>query len=248
MVYDKYKVWIQKSENAIILEKFKHSVESLIQYIFPVLAIREAYYSGKMSINHFVQTIGWLKSKIFANSLEHNKEIETNFDSLWSEFAERHKLPPLNELLSEINDFTTIGQKIMENNVSIQKEKLSESQNDYIFKGQSFSGGVAFGIVKVIKSIKDVYIINEGDIGYFSLFSVDLIEGIKKCSGIIGRYGEHGISGRTGHLAITCRALGIPYIVYDGNGIHQGQIAYLDGDEGTITIIQNMKDIKTLLS
>ncbi len=77
-----------------------------------------------------------------------------------------------------------------------------------ILSGQAASPGIGVGPVKLIKNIKDLGKIRQGDVLVTKMTSPDFVPSLKKVSAIVTDEG-----GRTCHAAIVSRELGIPCVV-----------------------------------
>lgn len=97
---------------------------------------------------------------------------------------------------------------LIEKYVLSPKEKLN-----VLTQGQSIGQKISSGKAKVIRSLKDISKVEEGDIIITSMTDPDWVPAMKKSSGIITDQG-----GRTCHTAIVSRELGIPAIVGTSNG------------------------------
>ncbi len=101
-----------------------------------------------------------------------------------------------------------------------------------IVLGAPASPGIATGKAVVVKSLKELGRVKEGDILIAPMTSPDYVPAMKKAVGIITDKG-----GQTSHAAIVSRELGLPAVVGTKNAtklIHTGQIVTLDGATGQI--------------
>ena len=94
-----------------------------------------------------------------------------------------------------------------------------------ILKGISASPGIGTGIVKILKSPKEIDKIKTGDILVAPMTSPDYVPAMKKASAIVTNEG-----GMTSHAAIVSREMGIPCVV----GTKIGTTILKDGDVVTV--------------
>ncbi|WP_075980533.1 phosphoenolpyruvate synthase [Bacillus massilinigeriensis] len=81
--------------------------------------------------------------------------------------------------------------------------------------GRAVGAKVGYGKVRIIKSVKDIELFQEGEILVTSMTDPDWVPIMKKAAGIITERG-----GRTCHAAIVSRELGIPAIVGADNAMN----------------------------
>lgn len=101
-----------------------------------------------------------------------------------------------------------------------------------ILQGTGASPGIATGKVKIVKNIKEIVKIEEGDILVTAMTSPDLVPKMSKSAAIITDLG-----GATSHAAIVSREMGLPAIVGTGNGtsiLRDGQIVTVDAYNGIV--------------
>ncbi|MFC1726960.1 phosphoenolpyruvate synthase [Patescibacteria group bacterium] len=101
-----------------------------------------------------------------------------------------------------------------------------------LLTGAAASPGIVSGPVKIIKSAKEIYKINKGDILVTSMTTPDFVPAMKKAMAIITDKG-----GQTSHAAIVSRELGIPCVVGTESAtkaLDKGQIVTVNGSSGEI--------------
>ncbi len=94
-----------------------------------------------------------------------------------------------------------------------------------ILKGLGVSPGIASGIVKIVKEMKDIDKVEKGDILVTTMTSPDLVPTMSKCAAIITDSG-----GQTCHAAIVSREMRIPCVV----GTLAATKVLKDGQEVTV--------------
>lgn len=104
------------------------------------------------------------------------------------------------------------------------------------FSGLVACRGKVSGQAKIVKEIKDMDKVNEGDILVAGTTRPDLMRAIRRCAAIITDTG-----GITSHAAIISRELGLPCIVgtkIATQVLRNGDLVEVDADEGVVRIIK----------
>lgn len=104
------------------------------------------------------------------------------------------------------------------------------------FKGIKASLGYAQGVAKIIRGIKDMDKVKNGDIVVANTTRPDLMPALRKCAGIIT---DHG--GVTSHAAIVSRELKIPCVVgteIATEVIKDGNLIEVDANKGEVRILK----------
>ena len=113
---------------------------------------------------------------------------------------------------------------------------------EIILEGLAASPGIASGIVKIIKDLKDLPKIKQGDVLVTKMTNPDMVVSMQKASAIVTDDG-----GLTAHAAIVSREMGIPAIVGTENAtekLKEGEIITVNGFSGKIykgKIAENQK-------
>lgn len=118
---------------------------------------------------------------------------------------------------------------------SVVKPK-ARSGGTFEIKGIVASKGQAQGRVKIIRSIKDIGKMNEGDILVATTTRPDLMPAILKCAAIVTDVG-----GITSHAAIVSRELKIPCVVATKIATHvlnDGDSVWVNADKGEVTLLK----------
>jgi phosphohistidine swiveling domain-containing protein len=129
-------------------------------------------------------------------------------------------------------DFFT-GEKSKKLFKQISQKKKSKRVDD--FRGLTASSGIEVGKVKIVKTVQDIYKVQNGDVLVSIMTRPDYIMGIKKASAIITDEG-----GVTCHAAIVSRELGIPCIIATKNAtqiLKDGDLVEVDADHGVVKIL-----------
>ena len=122
---------------------------------------------------------------------------------------------------------TTIGNKKEAKSMSGQKQ-----DNKIILQGQGAAPGIASGRVAIIRDVKDVGSVKEGDILVTKMTNPDMVPAMRKVAAIVTDEG-----GMTCHAAIVSRELGTPAVVGTKTATHvltSGQLITVDGEKGFI--------------
>ena len=116
----------------------------------------------------------------------------------------------------------------------IEEKKTSKPINKgkLILEGESASPGIAIGIVKILKSAKDITKVKKGDVLVTDMTTPDFVPAMKKAVAIVTNKG-----GQTSHAAIVSRELGVPAIVGTKTAtkvLRAGKVITVDATEGKI--------------
>lgn len=123
--------------------------------------------------------------------------------------------------------------------------KVKTEKNDIkiaeapILTGSPASPGMGTGVVKILKSPKEVGRIAKGDVLVAPMTSPDYVPAMKKSAAIITDEG-----GQTSHAAIVSRELGIPCVVGTKDAtkvLKDGQIVTVNGESGQIFLGSGVK-------
>lgn len=101
-----------------------------------------------------------------------------------------------------------------------------------ILKGISASPGIGTGIVRILRSPKEIDKIKSGDILVAPMTSPDYVPAMKKATAIVTDQG-----GMTSHAAIVSREMGIPCVVGTKDGtkvLKDGNIVTVNGTSGEV--------------
>ncbi|NMB78402.1 MAG: phosphoenolpyruvate synthase [Methanomicrobiales archaeon] len=122
---------------------------------------------------------------------------------------------------------TTIGNKKEAKGMSEQK-----STQKLLLKGQGAAPGIASGNVVIIRDVRDVGKVKEGDILVTRMTNPDMVPAMRKVAAIVTDEG-----GMTCHAAIVSRELGTPAVVGTKNAtnlLKADQVVTVDGEKGHI--------------
>lgn len=115
---------------------------------------------------------------------------------------------------------------------STEDKAQTEQTTAPILKGIPASPGVGTGVVKILKSPKEIDKIKAGDILVAPMTSPDYVPAMKKASAIVTNEG-----GMTSHAAIVSREMGIPCVVGTKDGtkvLNDGDVITVNGTTGEI--------------
>ncbi|MFZ3301309.1 MAG: phosphoenolpyruvate synthase [Microgenomates group bacterium] len=143
-------------------------------------------------------------------------------DSEWA--LEKGKL-----YIVQTRPITTIEKTTVVNN---EAKSTVVQETAPILKGISASPGIGSGVVKILKSPKEIDKIKTGDVLVAPMTSPDYVPAMKKASAIVTNEG-----GMTSHAAIVSREMGIPCVVGTKTGtktLNEGDIVTVNGSTGEI--------------
>jgi len=101
-----------------------------------------------------------------------------------------------------------------------------------LLQGQGAAPGIASGKVVIIRDVRDIGKVKEGDILVTRMTNPDMVPAMRKVAAIITDEG-----GMTCHAAIVSRELGTPAVVGTKNAtnlLNNGQLVTVDGEKGHI--------------
>ena len=110
--------------------------------------------------------------------------------------------------------------------------KHKQIEGNAILNGLAASPGAGSGKVKLIKNIKDIKKVQDGDILVTAMTSPDMVPAMKKAAAIITDEG-----GVTSDAAIVSRELGIPCVIGTGNAtkiLKENQKVTVEGSTGKV--------------
>jgi pyruvate,water dikinase len=122
---------------------------------------------------------------------------------------------------------TTIGNKKEVQDVSDKKTSAK-----LLLKGQGAAPGIASGKVVIIRDVRDVGKVKEGDILVTKMTNPDMVPAMRKVAAIVTDEG-----GMTCHAAIVSRELGTPAVVGTKtatNMLRNDQVVTVDGEKGHV--------------
>ncbi|NMB82613.1 MAG: phosphoenolpyruvate synthase, partial [Ignavibacteria bacterium] len=134
-----------------------------------------------------------------------------------------------NLFIVQTRPITTIAQTTKVEKSEKGEVKIAEAP---ILNGSAASPGIGTGIVKILKSPKEIGKIEKGDVLVAEMTSPDYVPAMKKSAAIITDQG-----GATSHAAIVSRELGIPCVVGTKDAtkkLKDGMVVSVDGTSGNI--------------
>jgi pyruvate,water dikinase len=102
--------------------------------------------------------------------------------------------------------------------------------------GAAASPGVVEGVARVVKTVREISDVREGDVLVCSITSPAWAPIFSKIKAVVT-----DIGGVMSHAAIVCREYGLPAVVGTGRAtalIRTGQVLRVDGSAGTVTIVE----------
>ena len=116
--------------------------------------------------------------------------------------------------------------------VFFTENKKEELKGEVLVSGAGASPGIASGIVKIVRDIKELDKIKAGDVLVTEMTNPDMVISMQKASAIVTDEG-----GLTSHAAIVSREMGIPAVVGTGNAtsrLIEGDVISVDGNSGKV--------------
>ena len=126
---------------------------------------------------------------------------------------------------------------------STEDKVQSEQTTAPILKGISASPGIGSGVVKILKSPKEIDKIKTGDVLVAPMTSPDYVPAMKKASAIVTNEG-----GMTSHAAIVSREMGIPCVVGTKTGtktLKDGDVVTVNGTTGEIYLGSKIQGVQS---
>ncbi len=111
-------------------------------------------------------------------------------------------------------------------------ENHKEITGNILLKGLGASPGISFGKVKIVKDLKELSKVENGDVLVTEMTNPDMVVSMQKAAAIVTDEG-----GITSHASIVSREMGIPAVVGTGNAtslLKDGQIVTVDGFSGNV--------------
>lgn len=126
----------------------------------------------------------------------------------------------------------TSFQKKGDSQLKTINDKTLKVSDTPILTGISASPGIGVGVVKILKSAKEISKINTGDVLVAPMTSPDYVPAMKKAVAIVTNEG-----GQTSHAAIVSRELGVPCVVGTKDAtmiLKDNQVVSVDGSKGLV--------------
>lgn len=122
---------------------------------------------------------------------------------------------------------------LKQTNVSEEAQSIDTSKKTtLLLTGLSASPGIASGKVRIVKSPKEIGVVEQGDVLVAEMTNPDYVPAMRKACAIVTDSG-----GKTSHAAIVSRELGVPAVVGSGSAtkiLKDGQVITVDGTNGKI--------------
>ncbi|HMK15582.1 MAG TPA: putative PEP-binding protein, partial [Methanomicrobiales archaeon] len=113
-----------------------------------------------------------------------------------------------------------------------QEGKAGATAGKVLVEGQGASPGIGSGKVAIVRDIKDVGRVKEGDILVAKMTNPDMVPAMRRVAAIVTDEG-----GMTCHAAIVSRELGTPAVVGTKKAttvLREGQLVTVDGEKGLV--------------
>tara|TARA_Y100000034_G_scaffold65035_1_gene78689 strand:- start:13542 stop:15881 length:2340 start_codon:yes stop_codon:yes gene_type:complete len=224
-----------------------------------VFGLGEGIVSGRITPDKYIisedlkildKKIANKKIAIITNTSGEKEEIKLTEEKSSLQVLKEHEMKKLSEIALNLEKHYEKPQDIefaIENNEIYivqtrpittlaktvnESEKEKELKGEVVLTGLSASPGIAFGKIKIVKSMNDLQKINQGDVLVTKMTNPDMVVTMQKASAIITDEG-----GITSHAAIVSREMGIPAVVGTQEAtlkLKEGEIITINGFTGKI--------------
>lgn len=121
---------------------------------------------------------------------------------------------------------------------TIERYRIVQPQTDRggVIKGRPASLGVAEGPVKVVRTLKDLGKVKEGDVLVTRMTTPDFVPAMRRAVAIVTDEG-----GVTCHAAIVARELGVPCVIGTRRAtqvLRDGVVVKVDGQAGEVSVVR----------
>ena len=230
--YSDYKRKQAEKDRACFSDQDSSELLNLFKYLLKTYALRELYYSEKISRREFFELQRVAESACLGRrSDDCSKPSLDRLERIWLRFNDTHDFPLDTELLEELQ--VLASNEIRRAAPPTRKTRATRKGSRSVSKGLAASPGEACGTAKIVASSADVDKVTKGDIAVFHHFNPDMIPAIAKCVASVGLV---GCGGQTGHLAIVSRELGIPCVIgVKSIPFKDGMKVIVNGNVGEVT-------------
>lgn len=248
---------INSEKSGVIFSKDpSYNKENII--IESVFGLGEGIVSGRITPDRYIisrdlkildKKIANKKIAIIRDSDGVKKEIKLSEEKSLSQVLKENEIRELSEIAIKLEEhykkpqdiefaieenkihivqtraITTIGKRINASNIK-------EIQGEVVLTGLAASPGIAFGKIKVVKSMDELEKVNQGDVLVTKMTNPDMVVTMQKASAIVTDEG-----GITSHAAIVSREMGIPAVVGTQEAtskLKEGEIITVNGFTGKI--------------
>lgn len=215
------------------------NILELLDYLLKAYALREAWENDEINFGLF--TRGRRSMRLRLSRIRTNDKTDLlvggsdltqaeykRLEKIKSKWFDKHQIDMSDALISELIKELEVE---LRRRRSVPLEIPDETKNWHVIRGVGASPGKAFGRASNVLSERPNSI-SSGDVGIFDSWKPEMVELVQKCVASVGTSG-----GRTSHLAIVSRTLGIPSVVGVGKiSIRDGVRVFVDGDNGTVLV------------
>ena len=228
--------------NSNFNELIKNMLTAMRDFIYLQTLLSESYtrmmVMGKISVMR--EIVSRINKDIESYvCLDFNEQKEVIYDTKnYDKYVEmnkyckgRVKIDNYKKILKG-KDVTILKQKVNDYCLSLIKEKLKSGR---VIRGTSVNGGIVKGKAKIIKTMKDLSKINNGDILVADMTSPDYVTVFNKVVAFITDEG-----GLTCHAAIVSKEFNVPCIVgtqFATQILKDNTLIEVDANNGIITIL-----------
>jgi len=239
---------IDSDKSGVIFSKNPAKNEDHV-IIEAVWGLGESIVSGRVTPDKYVvsKELEILDSKINIKKLAITRdssgkkvEVKLNEDRAKRQVLKNHEIKKLAEIAIKLEEhyqkpqdieFAIEGGEIFITQtrpittLETRFSEVKEIKGEIILTGLAASPGIASGKIKIIRDLKDLSKINQGDILVTSMTNPDMVVTMQKVAAIVTDEG-----GLTAHASIVSREMGIPAVV----GTQQATTKLKDGEIITV--------------
>lgn len=225
----------------------QRDIRELLDYLLKAYALREAWENDEINFEFF--TWGRRRMRLRLSRIRTNekkglligrddlpKADSNRLENITSKWFDKHHLDMSDALMSEL---VKELEAELRRRQSVPVKMPDETKNWRVIRGVGASPGKAFGPASNVL-LERPNSISSGIVGIFDSWEPEMVEIVEKCVASVGTRG-----GRTSHLAIVSRVLGIPSVVGVGEiSIRDGVRVFVDGDDGTVLVEPSKRGMK----
>ena len=178
------------------------------------------------------QEVVKLKEEISKQQVLKDHEI-TRLTSIALNLEEHYKKPQDIEFTIENDEIYIVQTRpITTLEKRFSPDSIKELKGEVILKGLAASPGIGVGKIRIVRDLKDLGKVKQGDVLVTEMTNPDMVVTMQKCSAIVTDEG-----GLTAHAAIVSREMGIPAVVGTREAttlLKEDEIITVDGFTGNI--------------
>lgn len=250
--YETYQKQIEhKEKNKILFTKLSSIIEhdkDLMQkaadarYLAWLLT-----YSVEKSMRAFADGIPWYKNISRTIGVDYQDWAHFTISEIKNSLQKKQSTIPKDELAKRKRGYVFIVRSgvpdlyVGDEALSIiktleEKESVNDAEPVTEIRGKSASSGKVRGIVKVLATAKESFVVESGDILVTGMTTTDYVPAMKRAGAVVTDEG-----GLLCHAAIISRELGKPCVIATRNAtrvLKSGDMVEVDADNGVVRILK----------